>query len=812
MKNQPQSFGMFAGLVLVLWLSPAGSVLLAAGGGQGDVKQPDFTKGDRVPEGWTHDWTLGPTGLRGWIYSDKMVTTEARQILITKVEDGSPADGVIQVGDVVLGIGEKPFYDDPRIVFGKAITAAEREANRGELRLLRWRDGATETVVVNLPVMGSYHATAPFECSKSLKILQQGCEAIAAKMQRDPTGGHIITRALNGLALLASGDEAYYPLLRTQAQILSRYNQSTGVRTWQYAYVNLFLAEYVLATGDRSLVDTGLKRITKMVVDGQSVVGSWGHGFVREGSGRLGGYGMMNAPGIPLTYSLVLARLSGVDVPGLDEAIAKSVLLLRFYVGKGAVPYGDHTPWIQTHCDNGKNEMAAVLFDQLGDAKATEYFSRMAVASHGAERDTGHTGPFFNMLWALPGVARSGPQASGAWLEEFGWHYDLARRWDGTFTHQGPPGSRHDSYRNWDSTGAYLLGYAQSLRKTYLTGRKPSVAPQIDRTTAESLVDDGRGWTNKNRAGFYDALSTEDLIERLRSWSPTVRERAAMALGRRRDDVTDRLIRLLDSTDLDARLGACQALKMQRGRGASAVPSLVNAFRADDLWLRILAAEALAAIGEPAKLAVPEMLERLVKSDPENDPRNMEQRYLTVALFSQRGGLIGRSLEGVDRDLLVKAVRAGLLNDDGRSRGAIGSVYKNLSYEELEPLLPAILQAIAEPAPSGIMFADTIQTAGLELFSKHRISEGIELLADYARTQKQHASEKRIGTIMKMLESYGAHGQRVIPQLEATAKYFENGETDFPRRLSRDKARAVRQSIVNLQAATEKPELIYLER
>ena len=101
--------------------------------------------------------------------------------------------------------------------------------------------------------------------------------------------------------------------------------------------INLFLAEYVLATGDRSLIDSGLKRITKMIVDGQSVVGSWGHGFVQEGTGRLGGYGMMNAPGIPLTYSLVLARQSGVDVPGLDAAIAKSVLLLRFYVGKGSV-------------------------------------------------------------------------------------------------------------------------------------------------------------------------------------------------------------------------------------------------------------------------------------------------------------------------------------------------------------------------------------------------------------------------------------------------------------------------------------------
>ncbi len=32
----------------------------------------------------------------------------ARQILITKVERGSPADGVLEVDDVILGVGGRP--------------------------------------------------------------------------------------------------------------------------------------------------------------------------------------------------------------------------------------------------------------------------------------------------------------------------------------------------------------------------------------------------------------------------------------------------------------------------------------------------------------------------------------------------------------------------------------------------------------------------------------------------------------------------------------------------------------------------------
>ena len=70
---------------------------------------PDFTKGDAIPAQAKHDWNLGATGLRGWIYCDKMVTSDARQIAITKVEQGSPADGIVAVGDVILGVGGKLF-------------------------------------------------------------------------------------------------------------------------------------------------------------------------------------------------------------------------------------------------------------------------------------------------------------------------------------------------------------------------------------------------------------------------------------------------------------------------------------------------------------------------------------------------------------------------------------------------------------------------------------------------------------------------------------------------------------------------------
>src|SRR5512136_917743 len=79
---------------------------------------PDLTKGGTKDN--KHDWTLGPTGARGWVWAWRAQTTDARQILITDVAAGSPADGILRNGDVILGVGGKPFGKDARILFAQA--------------------------------------------------------------------------------------------------------------------------------------------------------------------------------------------------------------------------------------------------------------------------------------------------------------------------------------------------------------------------------------------------------------------------------------------------------------------------------------------------------------------------------------------------------------------------------------------------------------------------------------------------------------------------------------------------------------------
>ena len=310
-----------------------------------------------------------------------------------------------------------------------------------------------------------------------------------------------------------------------------------------------------------------------------------------------------------------------------------------------------------------------------------------------------------------------------------------------------------------------------------------------------------------NNHVLHTGQASEQLIERLSSWSPVVRERAAMALGRSKEVPIPSLLKLLESPRLESRYGACQALIALRGRSAPAIDLLQKSLAERDLWLRIKAAEALAAIGKPAMPAVPQLLELLAQVDPQNDPRGMQQRYLSYALFDD-SGMLRRSLDGVDREALYKAVKAGLKNQDGRARSSIGSVYRNLSAEDIQPLLPAIYQAVVEPAPSGEMFADTIRVEGLRLLAKHRIAEGIAACVSYTRDQNPWESQERTPELMKILRTYGTHAKAVIPELTKIADYFEKDEKDFPKKLMAMKAKCLRDTIAAIEAATDAPELI----
>jgi hypothetical protein len=200
------------------------ALALMAGGQLMAAQQPqDLTQNNKVERSQTYN--LGATGLRGWIYtraasnldsSQGRTTTASRQILVTHVGVNSPASGIMEVDDVILGVGDKPFADDARKSFGRALTEAEKTENKGILKLIRFRAGKTENVQLTLRVMGSYSATAPYDCPKSKLILADACKALEKESLNNSLWG-----AVNGMALLASGNPAYLPKVQAFARSMA---------------------------------------------------------------------------------------------------------------------------------------------------------------------------------------------------------------------------------------------------------------------------------------------------------------------------------------------------------------------------------------------------------------------------------------------------------------------------------------------------------------------------------------------------------------------------------------------------------------
>lgn len=128
---------IFSALVITIALSLVFGGKLAFAQPKNPVP-PDLTKDKPADIKLTYN--LGATGLRGWIYTKPAnffesqqgrTTTFSRQILVTHVGAKSPADGVIKINDVILGVDDKPFADDARKSIALAIQDAEKETNRG---------------------------------------------------------------------------------------------------------------------------------------------------------------------------------------------------------------------------------------------------------------------------------------------------------------------------------------------------------------------------------------------------------------------------------------------------------------------------------------------------------------------------------------------------------------------------------------------------------------------------------------------------------------------------------------------------------
>lgn len=709
----------------------------------------DFLAGDQLPEIRSHAWTLGPTGARGWAQTGGTSaagnTKRSRQIYVTQVTSNSPASDKLQRGDIIFGLNGKPFQVDARVVLAKEI--AKVESGDGKLRLLRFRGGEKSEITINLTKRAAWSATAPFECERSAGLLEQGCQALA----RRGLGRPQISSHINALTLLATGDATYEKIIRAHARatVSNPLSDEMGLACWHFAFANMFLSEYYLLTKDESVLPE-IARLSKDLVEGQGPLGTWGHTFVDYKSNRLRGYGAVNAVGVPVAISLVLARECEAEVKGIDEAIELSASFFRRHVGLGSIPYGDGPPGTQYgHDDNGKSSAAALFFSLLGDEAATRYYTRCAVAAYGADREQGHTGNFFNMFWSLPAVALAGREATGAWMSEFSWYYDLARDPEFRFPYQGYPRQRRNSHHaDWKTPGAYLLHFAIPKRKLRITGR--GVKP-VKLSAAELDESIAAGKAN------FRTSKTAELVASLSSWSPIIRKGSAAELRRR--GLTGKVEGDFGSSNPLERVAAIES-----STNFKACAKLLND---PALVVQIAAIKRLGSLdkkkgfgaitGQIARHGVPKPVLTQAFADS----------YFPIHSRAKRVGELLNAPS--DRKATLKAINLLLQDQDALVASRIAMAIKYLPPNEFRPLLPVLVEGSTKVPVGNVMFANKFQTSCTEVLAHLEAAEGLEA-ATALLISDAWGRNSRLPAAAQSLLKYGGHAKVSLPKLRKCLK------------------------------------------
>lgn len=382
-------------------------------------------------------------------------------IRINNIEEGSPADisGKLTVGQIIESINGNGLAEiDPRIQLGSILADAEATDGIVQFKI----KGMSKPVTLSIPVLGRYSETWPIDCTKSDKIIRQVSEYLKKPKSTEGLGG------IGMLFLLSTGDANDQKFVHEWAKRVPAHKYP-----WYIGYGGIALAECYLRTGDPII----LKNIQGWVDN--AVSSQHNDGWAGRGSALTSyGQGHLNAAGTHVVTFLMLAKECGAIIP--DKTFLGSLRHFFRYAGRGNNPYGDDRPEVG-FVDNGKNgklafAMAAAaaltqddgetIYSMARDACAIQSFYTTSFMLHG------HTGGGIGEIWrsaAMGLLCDKQPQKYREFMDNRKWHYDLSRRYDGSFGILG--GSGYDK-ELWGV--AYPLTYTIPRKTLRVSGAPPT--------------------------------------------------------------------------------------------------------------------------------------------------------------------------------------------------------------------------------------------------------------------------------------------------------------------------------------------------
>ena len=448
------------GLALAMLLCSAIHCAAADAPATGFYKQPPLfsTCPDETVSSQSVD-RFGPVGIGIELVQPAFV------MKVKNVEKDSPAEatGMLKKGQIIETINGQKLADiDPRIQLGRIIEAAEASDGMIKLLVKDTPEAAAREVIVKIPVLGAYSKTWPLACPKSDKIVRGFADYLANNSSKGFGG-------IGMLFLLSTGDDKDLATVRAWARGGAR---NAPAYAWHLGYGGIPLCEYYLRTGDAEVLPA-IQGWVNSAVKGQYLDGWAGRGGVPAVTYG-GGGGHLNAGGTAVVTFLLLAKECGANVP--DNALHGALTHFYRFAARGNNPYGDNRPEVG-FVDNGKNgnlafAMGAAASLTPNGEQSVYAGARDAAAMTGFYTTTfmlhGHTGGGIGEIWrsaAMGLLYQKEPAQFREFVDNRKWHYDLSRRFDGSFGILG--GASYDTVE-WGA--GYALTYTVPRQTLRITG------------------------------------------------------------------------------------------------------------------------------------------------------------------------------------------------------------------------------------------------------------------------------------------------------------------------------------------------------
>lgn len=406
---------------------------------------------------------FGPVGMSLELHQPAFV------LKVGDIEPDSPAaaTGEFRKGQIIDSINGESLKDiDPRIQLGRMIEAAEAADGVLRFAIRDDADSPAREVVVRIPAIGAYSPTWPLDCPKSDRIVRDFADYLATP------GSNKGFADFGMLFLLSTGDDRDLPPVREWVHSLA--DRRASGYAWHIGYGGLAICEYYLRTGDPVALGV-IQKWVDAAAAGEYLDGWAGRGGVT----RLNyGAGHLNAAGTGVVTFLLLAKQCGADV---DEDLLQRTLVHLFrYAGRGVNPYGDDRPE-NSFVDNGKNGLlaftmaaAASLTPEGDDSIYARARDQMALTGFYTTTFMlhGHTGGGIGEIWrsAAMGLLHDTlPDQYRDFMDHRKWHYDMSRRFDGSFAILGGAG-----YDKVEWGNCFPMAYTIPRKTLRITGAPPS--------------------------------------------------------------------------------------------------------------------------------------------------------------------------------------------------------------------------------------------------------------------------------------------------------------------------------------------------